>query len=79
MGNRRGTVLNTHKIVFRIHGGKTRVSCECRASYEKHSRTKGGGEYYEPFEVRRGETVWEAYNRPENHWVEFRPEDRIRV
>ena len=74
-----GRALLAHQIVFRLRGHKTTVSCQCRASELKHDRRKGGGEYYEPFEVLDGETVWDAYNNPENHWVEFTEADRIRT
>lgn len=73
--------MKTHQIVLRTArpGMRTTVSCQCRASYEKYSRQKGGGEYYEPMEQVPGETVWDTYNKSDNHWVEFGPEDRIRT
>lgn len=79
MGNGGRAILKTHQIVFRLRGNKTTVSCQCRAHDLKHCRTKGGGEYYEPFEVQPDETVWNAYNNPENHWVEFTEQDRIKA
>lgn len=71
--------MRTHQIVFRRHGPTDTVSCQCRASEFKHSRQKGGGEYYEPFEVKEGQTFWQAYNDPANHWVEFTDKDKVRV
>lgn len=55
------------------------VSCQCRASYEKHSRLKGGGEYYEPMPRVGRESVWETYNRPENHLVDFTDKDKVGI
>lgn len=69
----------THGIVFRSRGGKITVSCQCRASYEKHTREKGGGEYYEPMPRTGRESVWETYNRPDNHWVEFTDKDKVGI
>lgn len=71
--------LKPHGPVMRARGGKLRFSCQCRASMTKHTRDKGGGEYYEPMEVKPGETVWDAYNNPENHYIEFTESDRIRA
>lgn len=79
MGGSARPVLKKHQVVVRIHGGKTRFSCQCRASEHKHSRQKGGGEYYEPFDLQPGESMWQAYNRPENHWVEFTDADKVKA
>lgn len=69
--------LPDHGIIFRRKKHTTTVSCQCRASETKHSRQKGGGEYYEPFEVPPNQTVWQAYNNPDNHWIDFSESDRI--
>jgi len=71
--------MKTHGIIFRTNGGRMSVSCQCRASELNHSRTKGGGEYYEPMPRVGRESVWETYNRPENHWIDFTDEDRITI
>ena len=68
-----------HKIVFRGNGGNVTVSCRCRAVYGKHSRLKGGGDYHEPMPRVGRESVWETYNRPENHWAPFEEQDRIQI
>lgn len=70
--------LPTHQIVFRIDGSKMRVSCYCRANPLKHSREKGGGDYYEPMPVGITESVYEAYNKPVNHFAPFSIGDMIR-
>lgn len=69
----------THRIVFRVHGGRLRISCYCRANPLKHSRQKGGGDYYEPFEVGAYESVYDAYNEPRNHFAPFTDGDKINV
>ncbi len=71
--------MKTHQIVMRSHSGKLRVSCQCRASELKHERKKGGGEYYEPFSTEGYPTVWDAYNDPVNHEVEFTDADKVRT
>lgn len=71
--------IKTHQIVFRSNGGKLTVSCQCRASETEHVRDLGGGEYYYPFSIKGYPTFWDAYNDPENHFVEFTEEDKVRV
>lgn len=68
-----------HRIVFRVHGGRMRISCYCRANPLKHSREKGGGDYYEPFEVGAYQSVYDAYNDPFNHFAPFTDGDKINV
>lgn len=75
-----GQELKDHGIIFRRKAKYgTTVSCQCRAHHFKHSRQKGGGEVYVPMDILPGETVWQTYNRPENHWIEFTNSDRIRT
>ena len=74
--------LKTHQIQLRLDQ-KTRrtvVSCVCRASELKHARGKTAGEYYEPIGMLGdGQTMWDLYNDPSNHWVDFSDEDKVRV
>lgn len=69
--------MKVHQPIFRRRGNQSTISCACRASYDKHTRVRGGGEYYEPMEILPGETSWETYNRPDNHWVEFTERDKV--
>lgn len=71
-----------HKVVIRAkggNGGTTTVSCDCRAVMGAHTRTKGGGEFFEPMPIKQGETIWDAYNNPDNHNEEFTYKDRINL
>lgn len=68
-----------HQPIFRRTKSVVTISCDCRAIYGKHSRVKGGGEVFEPMEVRPGEMLLEAYNRPENHYEEFTDENKVRL
>jgi len=67
--------IPTNRIVFRINKGKLKVSCFCRANPLK--KGLGREEYYDPFEVGTYESVYEAYNRPENHYAPFSIGDQI--
>lgn len=72
-------LLPDHGIIFRRKKHSTTVSCQCRASETKHSRNKGGGEFYEPMPSETTDNLFEVYNDPDNHWIPFGPEDRIKT
>lgn len=67
-----------HQIVFRrARPNVTTVSCRCRAIFGKHNRR--GGEVYEPMDWPEGQTAWQVYNQPENHYAPFTEKDRIKT
>lgn len=74
--------MNIHKIVLRLDQKtrRTSVSCECRASDTRHAPTGPTPEYYEPIGVPApDQTIWDLYNDPDNHIVEFTDKDKVRV
>lgn len=69
-----------HQIVLRIVNNKTTVSCNCRREFGKHVRSMGeDSDYYKPMIALQGETIWDTYNKADNHWIAFEPSDRIRT
>lgn len=68
-----------HGIIIRASrsGNQLSVSCLCRAVMGRGSN-RNREDYHEPMDNVEGESLYDVYNNPENHWADFdKHKDRI--